>query len=65
MWLATDVSYAFANVVPKEKLIITDSPIAYMKAIKNNVEIQGKIDDNRGSFLKRTHNKKFGKRFYI
>ncbi len=44
IWANHGSSYAFVNFVP-EKLLISDaSPIASMKAIKNEVEIQGAFD---------------------
>ncbi|XKL59824.1 hypothetical protein PGB90_000840 [Kerria lacca] len=44
IWVNYDSSYAFANLVPENQLLSDASPLAAMKAIKNEVEIQGLIN---------------------
>lgn len=44
VWITHSSSYAFVNMVPERQLILDTSPIALMKAIKNEVEIEGLIN---------------------
>lgn len=43
VWITHSSSYAFVNMVPERQLILDTSPIALMKAIKNEVEIEGQL----------------------
>lgn len=42
VWVSNHTSYAVTQMVPKEKRLIKLSPVAIMKAIKNETEIKGK-----------------------
>ncbi|XP_069973285.1 xaa-Pro aminopeptidase 1 [Penaeus vannamei] len=41
VWVSNHTSYAVTQMVPKEKRLIKLSPVAVMKAIKNETEIKG------------------------
>ncbi|KAK7063294.1 Xaa-Pro aminopeptidase 1 [Halocaridina rubra] len=41
VWLSNHSSYAVMRMVPKERRIVKLSPVALMKAIKNDTEIEG------------------------
>lgn len=43
VWITHSSSYAFVSMVAERKLILDTSPIALMKAIKNEVEIEGQL----------------------
>ncbi|CAM9439846.1 unnamed protein product, partial [Hapterophycus canaliculatus] len=42
VWIDPDrVNYAFANVVPKDRLVAKPSPVAFAKGVKNDLELEG------------------------
>lgn len=43
VWVSDRSSYNLVNIVPKSNRISKPTPIPLMKAIKNSVEINGKI----------------------
>ncbi|XP_046997256.1 xaa-Pro aminopeptidase ApepP isoform X2 [Schistocerca americana] len=44
VWISAGASYALTSLIPDKKRVSEATPIALMKAIKNNVEIQGMIN---------------------
>lgn len=45
IWITHSSSYIFVSLVPEKQLVTDASPIAAMKAIKNEVETEGIISD--------------------
>lgn len=50
-WITSGSSYIFVSMVSEKQLLTDASPIAVMKAIKNDVETAGKKKKKKDSFV--------------